>query len=153
MLRVSKLTDYASLIVAELIRHPKSNRSASQISEATHLPYPTVSKLLKLLCKAGLLDSFKGVTGGYRLARAPKDISLAELITAVEGPYGMTECSQKIGSCQYEDSCGVKPQWNRVDKIIYHTLEKITMADFSEESDNDDEIAIQLNLLGGCHDR
>ena len=102
MLRVSRLTDYATVVMALIATHPDHVHSAVQIAEETRLELPTVSKLLKTLGHAALVESFRGVNGGYRLARPASEISLAEIVEALEGPLGMTECSIAEGQCDRE---------------------------------------------------
>ncbi|MEO7935451.1 MAG: SUF system Fe-S cluster assembly regulator, partial [Dokdonella sp.] len=92
MLRVSKLTDYATVVMTCLAESGDEVLSAQWLAERSRLEVPTVSKVLKQLAGAGLVDSWRGVNGGYRLAREPKAISVADIVTAMEGPIGMTEC-------------------------------------------------------------
>ncbi|MGA9335707.1 MAG: SUF system Fe-S cluster assembly regulator, partial [Rudaea sp.] len=94
-----------------------------------HLELPTVSKLLKQLAHAGLVDSFRGVNGGYRLARAPREISIAEIVIAMEGPIGMTQCSAQAGLCEHETHCGVRVNWRRINQAIAGALESVTLDD------------------------
>src|SRR5512142_1482318 len=107
MLRVSKLTDYATVIMTVLAGHAAAEGAAAVVSAQdlgarAHLELPTVSKLLKQLAHAGLVVSSRGVNGGYRLARAAERITIAEIVTAMEGPIGMTECSAQSGLCGHE---------------------------------------------------
>ena len=119
MLRVSKLTDYATVVMTVLAGtfdadRPDAVLSAQELAERAHLEMPTVSKLLKQLAHAGLVISCRGVNGGYRLARRPEKISLADIVIAMEGPFGMTECSAHVGSCEHETHCGVRGNWRRI---------------------------------------
>src|ERR1700761_3595356 len=93
MLRVSRLTDYATVVMTCIAAHPDDVLSTAQIADEARLELPTVSKLLKSLSHARLVESFRGVNGGYRLARPAEAISLADIVEAMEGPIGMTECS------------------------------------------------------------
>ena len=92
------------------------------------LELPTVSKLLKLLGHAGLVESFRGVNGGYRLARPAEAISLADIIEAMEGPIGMTECSVAQGHCDRQSQCGVSDSWRSVSGAIGGVLRGMTLA-------------------------
>jgi FeS assembly SUF system regulator len=103
--------------------------SAQELAERVHLESPTVSKLLKLLAAAGLIESFRGVNGGYRLAREPARISVADIVTAMEGPIGMTECSAQAGACDHESHCGVRVNWQRINQAIAGALASVTLAD------------------------
>ena len=107
MLRVSKLTDYATVIMT-VLADAADVLSAQDVAVRARLELPTVSKLLKQLAHAELVESFRGVNGGYRLARAPQQITIAQIVTAMEGPIGMTECSAHVGLCDHESHCGVR---------------------------------------------
>jgi FeS assembly SUF system regulator len=129
MLRVSKLTDYATAVMTVLADAPAKVHSAQELAERARLELPTVSKLLKQLAHAGLVESFRGVNGGYRLASAPERISIAEIVTAMEGPIGMTECGAHAGLCDHESHCGVRVNWQRINQAIAHALANVTLAD------------------------
>lgn len=129
MLRVSKLTDYATVVMTCLAGAGDDVQSAQALAERAHLELPTVSKLLKQLAQAGLVVSTRGINGGYRLARAPRDITIADIVTAMEGPIGMTECSAQVGACDHESHCGVRVNWRRISQAIASALESVTLAD------------------------
>ena len=102
MLRIAKLTDYATGLMARLARVPGCQLSAQAMSREMDLPLPTVAMLLKRLARAGLVQSSRGAGGGYGLARAPDAISVAEVIVAIEGPVALTECALGVGRCSVE---------------------------------------------------
>jgi FeS assembly SUF system regulator len=129
MLRVSKLTDYATVVMTVLAAAPDSVHSAQDLAEKARLELPTVSKLLKQLAQAELVESFRGVNGGYRLARAPDRISIADIVIAMEGPIGMTECSAHSGSCGHEPHCGVRVNWRRINQAIAQALAGVKLSD------------------------
>lgn len=129
MLRVSKLTDYATEVMAVLAAAPARVHNAQELAERARLEAPTVSKLLKQLAQAGLVESFRGVNGGYRLARDPAQISIADIVTAMEGPIGMTECSAQAGLCDHETHCGVRVNWQRINDAIAGALAGVSLAD------------------------
>jgi len=129
MLRVSKLTDYATVIMTALAESSDSVLSAQDVAARARLELPTVSKLLKQLGHAGLVESFRGVNGGYRLAHEPAQITIAQIVTAMEGPIGMTECSAQVGLCDHESHCGVRVNWQRINQAIAHALASVTLAD------------------------
>jgi FeS assembly SUF system regulator len=132
MLRMSKLADYGTVVMAYLASGPEQVRSALEISRAIGLELPTVGKILKTLVRANLLLSRRGVRGGYLLARAPRYISVAEIIDAIEGyPMGLTECSSVPGLCTRETSCAVRGNWQRVSRIVRATLEQMTLAELA----------------------
>src|SRR5690349_21408010 len=103
--------------------------SAQALSERARLELPTVSKLLKQLAQAGLVASTRGINGGYRLARPPERITIADIVTAMEGPIGMTECSAHAGLCDHEPHCGVRVNWQRINQAIAQALSGVTLAD------------------------
>ncbi len=128
MLRVTKLTDYATVVLTVLAATPDAVLSASELAERAGLETPTVSKLLKPLAQAGLVDGFRGANGGYRLARAADRIGLIEVVEAMEGPLGMTECSIHAGNCGIEDHCGVRANWRRINDVVVEALRGVTLA-------------------------
>ncbi len=134
MLRVSRLTDYAATVMTCMAAHEDDVLNAVQIAQATRLELPTVSKLLKSLSRAALVESFRGVNGGYRLARAASDISLAEIVVALEGPIAVTECSLGVGQCARESSCGVRGSWQQISTILDDALRAVSLADMHKRS-------------------
>lgn len=130
MLRVSKLTDYATVVMTCLAASD-GVLSAQSLAERARLEAPTVSKLLKQLAQAGLVVSTRGINGGYRLARAPERITIAEVVVAIEGPIGMTECSAHAGVCGHEPHCGVRMNWQRISRAIAAALAGVTLADMA----------------------
>ena len=128
MLRVTKLTDYASVVLTVLASDPAAVLSASELAERAGLEVPTVAKLLKPLAQAGLVEGFRGANGGYKLARDAADISLGEIVEAMEGPLGMTECSVHAGQCGIEDSCGVRANWRRINDVVADALRGVSLA-------------------------
>jgi FeS assembly SUF system regulator len=129
MLRMSKLTDYGTMVLAQLASNEDGLSSCSAVAEATHLGQPTVSKLLKLLVRAGLVVSERGVQGGYALARSAESISAAEIIDALEGRFAITECSSAGGSCDLESHCRVGAAWQRINGSIRTALQSVSLAD------------------------
>ena len=129
MLRVTKLTDYATVVLAVLASAPDRVLSAAELAERAHLEPPTVAKVLKPLAHAGLVEGFRGATGGYRLARPARDISLIAIVEAIEGPLGMTECSGEHSNCELEPHCGVQSHWRRINDVIAEALGGVTLAD------------------------
>ncbi len=129
MLRVTKLTDYATVVMTALAEHPGRIHSAAELAERSRLELPTVSKVLKPLAHAGLVESFRGATGGYRLARAPNRISLYDVVAAIEGKLGMTECSGEHSSCEHESHCDVQSHWRRINDVIADALRGISLAE------------------------
>ena len=127
MLRVTKLTDYATLVLTVLAARPGDVLSAPELAERAGIELPTAAKVLKPLAQAGLVDGFRGANGGYRLARDPHEVSLADIVEAMEGPLAMTECSIHEGQCGIEDSCGVRGNWQRVNTVIAQALREVSL--------------------------
>jgi FeS assembly SUF system regulator len=134
MLRMSKLTDYGTMVLAQLPAKDDGLSTAGQVASATHLGQPTVQKLLKSLVHAGLVVSTRGALGGYALARAPETISAAEIIDALEGPVAITECSSVAGGCDLESYCRVGMAWQRINSSIRKALQDVTLADLQYRS-------------------
>ncbi|WP_296058366.1 SUF system Fe-S cluster assembly regulator [uncultured Amphritea sp.] len=128
MLRISKFTDYGTVILALMAHNPASTHSAASVTRQVGLPGSTVSKLLKMMSRSGLLTSCRGKQGGYTLAKAPQEISLAEVIEALEGPIGITECSRQNGLCQVETHCAIRRQWQGVNGVIHNALQQVSLA-------------------------
>ena len=114
MLRISRLTDYGTFVLAHLANQDNSMASAAHVAAATGLALPTVSKLLKALAKADLVNSTRGSHGGYALSRNATEISAADVIDALEGPVSITECSAHDGHCDFESVCTVGGAWQPV---------------------------------------
>ncbi len=131
MLRVTKLTDYASVVLTVLASAPDAVLSATGLAERAGLEPPTVAKVLKPLAQAGLVQAFRGVAGGYRLARPAAEISLVEIVEAMEGPLAMTECSVHEGQCGIEHSCSARANWRRINDVVADALRRVTLADMA----------------------
>jgi FeS assembly SUF system regulator len=128
MLRIGKLTDYATVILASLAADRSRLQNASSLAERTHIASPTVSKLLKQLHRAGLVNSTRGTRGGYQLARDPESISAAAILDALEGPIALTECSAGSGHCGIEHTCSVGRAWQKLNLAIRRSLNEISLA-------------------------
>jgi FeS assembly SUF system regulator len=128
MLRISKLTDYGTVVLACLAATPGRRVTATEVAERTKLGLPTVSKLLKSLHRAGLVNSARGIKGGYELARPASGISAAAIIDAIEGPVAITECSGSHSACEHEPSCSTGSAWQRINGAIRRSLDEISLA-------------------------
>lgn len=135
MLRISKLTDYAILVMVELASDREAVLSAQALAERCGLEAPTVSKVLKLLGRAGLVRSFRGPAGGYQAGTSPERVSIATVISAIEGPIAMTECSVHEGLCTVEANCSARENWQKVSRAVAGALENISLADMSRPAD------------------
>ena len=135
MLRITKVTDYGVVIMSRFAQHPDGSvLTAKDIAHSTQIPFPMVSKILKLLGRNELLHSHRGVKGGYGLMRRAGDINLADIICALEGPIAMTECSDHghAGDCRIEDSCRVRVNWQRINGVVRSALARITLAEMAD---------------------
>jgi FeS assembly SUF system regulator len=128
MLRIGKLTDYATVILATLASDRSRLQNASTLAERTRIAAPTVSKLLKQLHRAGLVNSTRGTRGGYALARDPEQISAGAILDALEGPLALTECSAGSGHCGIEHTCSVGRSWQKLTASIRRSLNDISLA-------------------------
>lgn len=128
MLRISKLTDYGTVILACLASQADRLWTAAEVAERTRVGLPTVSKLLKKLQRSGLVVSARGSHGGYQLASPPAEITAARILDALEGPFAITECSGQHSNCGIESNCRVGHVWQRVNSAIRRALTDVTLA-------------------------
>ena len=132
MIRMSRLTDYGIVLMSYMAAHPERQNNATELAAGAQLPLPTVSKLLRRLARQELLVSQRGIKGGYTLAHAPEEISIAGIIHALEGPIALTVCTTApSGECEYEPRCPVRTPWQRINRAVRDALEQITLADLS----------------------
>ena len=133
MLRVTKLADYGIVMLTYFASHSGSTHNARDIAGVVRLPLPVVSKILKALARDGLLTSQRGTKGGYGLSRRPEEITIADIIRALEGPIAVTECTDSVnGDCGLEMRCPVRTNWHRINQAIYQALERITLAEMTQ---------------------
>jgi FeS assembly SUF system regulator len=128
MLKLGKLTDYGTVIMTVLAGSPAAILSAQDIAMRAHLTLPTVAKLLKQLVRAGLVQSQRGAHGGYRLARDPSTITVADVVVALEGPVALTECSGEGSGCQIQTQCETRTNWQAINQAIAQALASVTLA-------------------------
>jgi FeS assembly SUF system regulator len=128
MLRVTKLTDYATVVLTVLAARPGQVLSASELAEAAGLEAPTVAKLLKPLAQAGLVTGLRGANGGYRLAHPAEAISLIQIVEAMEGPLAITDCSNDHSTCGIAHQCGVRSQWRLINDVLADALRGVSLA-------------------------
>jgi FeS assembly SUF system regulator len=111
----------------EMVLQPDALHTASGLAEKTRLSLPTVSKILKILTKGKLLNSQRGSQGGYQLALAAQDISLAQIVAVLDGEISMTECKQHPGCCEVETNCNVKENWSVISQVIQDVLQNVSL--------------------------
>ena len=132
MIRLSRLADYGVVLTSFLARRPGGWLTATELSSATALPAPTVSKVLKLLAQDGILESHRGTKGGYALSRPAGDISVADIVNALDGPIALTECMvTESGSCGIEALCPTRVNWRTINDAITVALKSVTIADMA----------------------
>jgi len=145
VLRISKLTDYATVLLAHLAGDGAGQRTAVELAEWSKIGLPTVSKVLKELQRAGLVTSTRGARGGYSLARSADTISAADILDAVEGPLGLTECSIHPGQCDLESGCRVGRSWQRVNVAIHRALADVSLTDLANADAVVPELIVRLS--------
>ena len=138
MIKLSRTTDYGIVLLAHLAAHEDAatlpTLNAREVAAGTQIPAPMVSKILKSLARGGLLVSHRGAKGGYSLARQPEQITVPQMIAALEGPIGLTECTVHPGACPQELSCHVREPWQRINQAVRDALSRITLADLATPS-------------------
>ena len=137
MLRVTRLADYGIVMLTFLATHPKNTYATRDIANASKLPLPIASKVLKQLGKAGLLVSRRGMRGGYGLARRPEEITIADVIRALEGPIALTKCSDAGRDCGLETDCPVRTNWHLINEAVHSALGKINLAQMTHPLQRD----------------
>ena len=130
MIILSKLADYGVIVASHLAAHPDRQATAAAIAAATRLPPATVAKLLKALAHAGLVSATRGAAGGYRLARLPAAISVAEVVAAIDGMMGVTQCTIH-DDCKRSHFCATRPHWKRINDAVGTALGAIMLADMT----------------------
>ncbi len=136
MIRLSKLADYGIVLISRLaVERAGTVFAATDLATATAIPLPTVAKVTKALAHAGLLVSHRGAEGGFALARPASDITVAQVIAALDGPIAVTECTgEDHGACGIETSCGVRGHWDRINQAIRQALDDLTIAEMARPS-------------------
>ena len=148
MLRISKLTDYAIIVLGRMSRDAEQTHTAAGLAEATGVAAPTVSKILKMLGKSVILKSTRGAHGGYVLAQSPERTSVAAVIFALEGPIALTECEGERGGCEQSDSCNARGSWDVINRAVRAALESVSLADMAKPSLKPaEEVFIPLSSL------
>ncbi len=134
MLRLTKLTDYGILLMTCMASSSQERFSAAELAEITHIPMPTVSKILQMLLHEGMLDSVRGAHGGYRLTRSANDINVRDVISVFEGSIALTECNlEDGGACDQHDVCSTSNNWKRINHAVRQALEDISLADMNAQ--------------------
>ena len=132
MIKLSRMADYAVVLMTQLAREPEALRSAGELAQSCGLPQPTVSKILKLLAQADLLASYRGNKGGYLLAREARGITMADVIGAVDGPIALTDCIGPDGLvCEIEALCPTRTNWQSINRAMIEALSSVSLAEMA----------------------
>src|SRR5215467_12352111 len=129
MIILSKLADYGVIVATHLAAFPDRQVTAATIAAETRLPQATVAKVLKALAHARLVTATRGASGGYRLARAAAAISVAEVVAAIDGDIGLTQCSVHVDECAHTDYCPTRPHWAAINRAVGEALSAVTLAE------------------------
>ena len=131
MLRISKQADYGIVLLSHFARKGAgTSLNAREVAGESGLPLPMVAKILKRLTRGGVLESQRGVNGGYRLTRSDREVTVASIVEALEGPIGVVECIPGVAkACRHEPLCPVKSPLQRLNAIVRQTLENLTLRD------------------------
>lgn len=136
MFKLSRMSDYGVVVLSRMAREPGTVTTTVELAERTALPQPTVAKALKLLTRGGLVTSHRGTQGGYSLDRAPTDVTVTEIIGALEGPVALTACVDgSDDNCSVERLCPIRGHWERVNEAVKGALDGITLADLTAAQD------------------
>lgn len=132
MIKLTNLADYAVVLMCHLAQEPQELSSAVGLAEMSRVPVPTVSKILGALSRAGILRSQRGLKGGFFLARTAEDISVADIVEAVDGPIALTNCIEDApGDCNLETLCMMKPRWQTINLAVKEALSGISLAEIA----------------------
>ncbi len=140
MFRLSKITDYGILLLSHMAGSDAREGApviynARELADHVDLPLPVVSKILKSLAREGVLESHRGARGGYSLKTDAERLTVAQMITVLEGPVAMTECAASEGLCLHEESCAMRSPWQLINHVVKNALEGITLADLVRGTD------------------
>lgn len=141
------MTDYATVILSEMAKDTVRVHVALDVAQTTGISLPTVSKILKILTRAGVLTSVRGAKGGYSLAREPERITVATVISALEGPIALTECSVSHKGCDQASGCRIQGNWHLINQKIALALESVTLADMILPFKQPEEVCIPVSRL------
>ncbi len=136
MFRITRLTDYGVLLMAQLAKDTGEVHNATDLANRVGVPVPTVSKILQMLLHEHLLESVRGAGGGYRLMREAADISVGDIIAALEGPIALTECTLETGNCEQESHCATRDNWHLINQAVRHALGGISLEDMIQPGFN-----------------
>src|SRR5579864_4974272 len=129
MIILSKLADYGVIVASRLAAEPDRQTTAAAVAAEARLPRATVAKVLKALAHAGVVAGARGAAGGYRLARPATAISIAEVVAAIDGAIGLTQCTSHKPSCTRSDFCPTRTPWQRINRAVGTALGAVTLSE------------------------
>ena len=129
MIILSKLADYGVILASHLAADPERQMTAAALATEARLPRATVAKVLKALAHGGVVAGARGAAGGYRLARPATAISIAEVVAAIDGAIGLTQCTSHKPSCERSDFCPTRTPWQRINHAVGAALGAVTLAE------------------------
>lgn len=133
MIRLTRLADYGVLVMTHIAARPESVHAAADVADEIRLPPPTVSKILGAMARGGLLQSHRGLKGGFSLARPAEDITVGEIISAVDGPIALTDClDDGTSDCALESLCPTRGHWQKINGAIKKALDEVSLADLMQ---------------------
>lgn len=148
MIRIGKLTDYAFILLGQMARAKSEVHAAAELSARSGIALPTVSKVLKMLARDGVVRSVRGSHGGYALADLPECLSVARIIGALEGPIALTDCAIAESQCQQAAFCGVRGHWSIINQALSAALDAVTLADLLRPvPERREEVLIPVSAL------
>ncbi|MEN8196213.1 MAG: SUF system Fe-S cluster assembly regulator [Pseudomonadota bacterium] len=133
MFKISRMTDYGVVVMAQLAQATDAVVTAPDLASGAGLPAPTVAKILKRMSRGGLVTSHRGMNGGYALSRPATEISVADIIGALEGPVAVTACVDGASgdACSVESLCPIRGCWDRVNAAVTRTLKSMSLAEIA----------------------
>jgi len=149
MFRMSKISDYGLRLVLTLARRHQEveNHSARDLARMTFLPQPIVGKVLKILAREGILVSARGVNGGYRLTRSPRQISVGQVLRALDGPILIKGCLEEDTGCGNFDHCAIRFNWGKINRSVGQVLDSVSLLDLMNPPE--EEACVQISNLTG----
>lgn len=150
MIRVSRMADYAVLLLCKMAREKKLIYSAHELSIGTSLPITTISKILTKLTKAEITKSVRGVSGGYKLSKEAKDISVGNIIDIIDGKVALTVCIEETNSsCDFASMCISHSNWQIINNAINNALNAVSIQEmaFPIQNFKEQEMNIMFNKI------
>jgi FeS assembly SUF system regulator len=151
MLRITKMTDYAVLILANLALYDNKMLTAKEIASETHISLPTTQKILKKLNRKNLVISKQGASGGYSLDPETKKLSVATLLEKLDGDLSITQCSSNDDQCEVEDFCNIGNAWQMINQRVQWALNDITLGDLIHPTRIEQFISTNIPVARGNH--